>query len=591
MKRNLIIILAFFTFNLFGQTYVGWQIGGEVLSFQGIGAGTIQVPFNFVDINSYSALHADTYLSIPTPVVGNNEATHPDVWDMGAVWNGYRYWMAFTPLPTVDTDENENPCIVASNDKTTWVVPAGGTNPITPTPPVSYNSDTELYFENDSLYCFYRTWVQDPTNRPIIGYKASNDGITWTTERELDVSDYVVNTDLVSPSIVEFNGEYRMYAVDYSGTTPEHYTYYLTSSTLLGSYTGKTRITLDSTYTFLTNMWPLVEWYTWHPNINVYNNKMFMVVALRAELSSGQEIKETLWLAESTDGETFIMSKTPFITNRWTNTGLSVTPVSAWDGKYYRSAMLPKDVDGELGWDLWYGGFEGYREIYPNYIGYTEIKPIQSHITYNQGTYNTISASRQTQIDSANSKLGNYIFCDDFQRTETGLTTSSSGDAYTGSVSTFSVNNSLKISSATATGIIDLGVTDYEISIDAKINDANYITSPTGNGLVVYLKNISGGVFLKCSSSRQFMLQNSGTDIQNDYLIQGFIEDDINNYKWQIVGDNVKYYINNKLQLEFDVTNTNVSEVNKDAVMASTKFLLWFQNTNIEMFNITAKAL
>ena len=66
-------------------------------------------------INELFAIHAADHLAISTPPGTSDECTHPDVLDMhqeyGTDWNGYRYWMALTPLPVVNPNDNENPCI------------------------------------------------------------------------------------------------------------------------------------------------------------------------------------------------------------------------------------------------------------------------------------------------------------------------------------------------------------------------------------------------------------------------------------------------------------------------------------------------
>ena len=44
-----------------------------------------------------------------------NNAYHPKVVDMGKNWNGYHYWLSYTPYPH-GNDKYENPTIVGSND-------------------------------------------------------------------------------------------------------------------------------------------------------------------------------------------------------------------------------------------------------------------------------------------------------------------------------------------------------------------------------------------------------------------------------------------------------------------------------------------
>ena len=66
-------------------------------------------------------------LKIETPD-GYNEPYHPSVLFFENGWHGYRYWMAFTPMPLKAshnpyTDRWECPCVYASNDGKTFVSP------------------------------------------------------------------------------------------------------------------------------------------------------------------------------------------------------------------------------------------------------------------------------------------------------------------------------------------------------------------------------------------------------------------------------------------------------------------------------------
>lgn len=105
---------------------------------------------------------------------------HPSIVDMGARWNGYRWWHANTPMP----DEFENPSIWGSNDRVTWVEPEGLTNPIDPWPGAHinevkwFNSDTELVWDHvgQRLVVFWRE-VAPPGAKYFAA--SSRDGSTW----------------------------------------------------------------------------------------------------------------------------------------------------------------------------------------------------------------------------------------------------------------------------------------------------------------------------------------------------------------------------------------------------------------------------
>ena len=69
------------------------------------------------------SLYLETYRS------GKNQPTHPDIIKFNDKWNGYKYWMSYTPYPYADGEE-ENPSIAVSNDLYNWTIPKGLANPI-----------------------------------------------------------------------------------------------------------------------------------------------------------------------------------------------------------------------------------------------------------------------------------------------------------------------------------------------------------------------------------------------------------------------------------------------------------------------------
>lgn len=153
-------------------------------------------------------------LTIPT-YDGSGDIIHVGVVDAGAGGlNGYRYWMAMTPWPNAN-DAYENPSIVASNDKITWVVPDGLTNPVIPVPEGgAYNSDTDLILGQDGkLWMFYRE-AKAATNDTIY-VVSSSDGVTWSAPTL--ILDVAVNT-AACPAVIWDGSQYKMWVIGAGGS-------------------------------------------------------------------------------------------------------------------------------------------------------------------------------------------------------------------------------------------------------------------------------------------------------------------------------------------------------------------------------------
>ena len=119
--------------------------------------------------------------------------THPSVLWFHNKWNGWHYWMAYTPYPGIS---NEWPCILVSNDGVNWQEPEGIANPIDKDDVSSdYFPDPELvYMESQGkLRCYYLT------EHSRFSFKESSDGVNWDGQRtDCTGVDYGV-----SPSIVK----------------------------------------------------------------------------------------------------------------------------------------------------------------------------------------------------------------------------------------------------------------------------------------------------------------------------------------------------------------------------------------------------
>jgi hypothetical protein len=281
-------------------------------------------------IPTMTATNAANPLTLPT-YNGDTQGTHPDVIDFGTAWNGYRYWMAYTPH-TNGNSIYENPTIVASTDGTTWVAPAGISNPITPAPsdwPAHLNTDTDLVYQNGTLYCFYR--VADTAGDDVIVVKTSTNGVTWSVAQEVFRAPQ--NTALSPAFIVEDDGSWSCWVVD-SRVLPMNRIYRRTAPGPMGPWSEPEMC-----------MIPRVAGKDiWH--LNVFRRSK-VYYGLWTEGDQGTNATNgQLWIGTSVDGI------------HWATAGSALLAPSTgpkWDDtRLYRSAMVPTAT----GWDIWYAGID-----------------------------------------------------------------------------------------------------------------------------------------------------------------------------------------------------------------------------------------
>lgn len=276
--------------------------------------------------------NAETYLDLPH--VYNNEpaGVHPDVWDFGPdkKWNGYRYWMAWTPYNRAGEDK-EDPSVAASNaPEGPWVTPPGATNPIFPYQGAGYNADTEIVYDRatNRIGVLWRSNALRQPDGTIDSssewwsLKWSSDGATWS-ERIDAFPPYLKSSTTVmflSPAMLEeADGTWKMwYCRDINLRTAP-------------SITGPWSAPVKGTVTGLpTNA------FVWHINMIRHRNQYRALLHVK-----GAPGGDALFPATSVDGLNFKAG--PVI----------LQAVKAWEGSgLYRSAFLPADNGAD--YDIWY---------------------------------------------------------------------------------------------------------------------------------------------------------------------------------------------------------------------------------------------
>ena len=155
-------------------------------------------------------------------VYGDVEAYHPKVLNFENEWNGYKYWMCYTPYPQGD-DSKENPHIAASNDLVNWEIPKGLINPlderVNDNEPKQYNSDAHLVYNDDlnRIECYWRL-VDDVNNKAIIYRSYTEDGVRFSDKEVALISNDRQKHDYVSPAIIYEDNIYKMWYIDKNNT-------------------------------------------------------------------------------------------------------------------------------------------------------------------------------------------------------------------------------------------------------------------------------------------------------------------------------------------------------------------------------------
>ena len=367
---------------------------------------------------------------MPTPD-GTGVAIHPSVIDFGAVgWNGYRYWMAFTPYASADSSK-ENPCIVASQDGTTWVVPAGGTNPIEPWGGITgqYNSDTHLYFEGGTLYCVFR--AVEGSNMERTYYKTSTDGITWSAKVKMWEALNTASRPL-APSVFRDpdSGTYIAYVVD---IVPSTRLVRRTAPALTGPWT--------STDCVITGASAL----PWHADVHLVEGEYEALIQI------GDDKGGDLVAAVSTDGINFTAGGALLDRN-----------VGGWDSTYYRSAFLPVRQGGIFGWDAWISS--GHFTASGNTMGRTFITFTTEAKQAAAVAADAKANARVNDMLAARVPLSPWIAGDSFARADAAsLGTADSGHAWTAGAGAFAIVSraAQPPTSANHVSTINTGVTDH----------------------------------------------------------------------------------------------------------------------------------
>lgn len=279
---------------------------------------------------------------------------HPDVEYFPEGFNGYRFWMAFTPyFGLVGTDQlakrYENPTIVVSNDGLNWISPVGIKNPIQDAPSLEESfidqktepkqgfwSDVDLLYLNNKFNLFTRgsfitaaalkrrgavsvnnkEKLKKNAQRTIIR-QTSTDGIHWSPLEVVLTSNKPYtpqNSHLVSPTFIHNGQDFISYEVEIN-TGPKDFkgkdkSYIIQRASQDGfNYPpfNKSKIV-----NFLNKPWTKVneKYAPWHIQAEYVDGFYFLCLAIG---DVGRYSSESIYLAVSTDGLNFKVFPYPLV--------------------------------------------------------------------------------------------------------------------------------------------------------------------------------------------------------------------------------------------------------------------------------------
>ncbi len=275
----------------------------------------------------------------PSPYAPDEQWVHPDVVQVPGGWNGYEYWMCCT---TYASETQEDPCILVSNDRLTWVPPPGLTNPLS----TGTNKDNDMLLVGDTMYLF---WQQNISSQITTRLRTSTDGVTWTPAQTV-ISTPVGGNDIrLSPAIVYDVGTatWWMYTVD--GTLSLDYR---TASSPTGPWSAPSLIgyTVPSDGAGVHTPW----------HVDAFDFGGLHYLLINEDDQTGRNLR----LAVSSDRVNFTPTAQP----------LMRTPPGGWDGNSLYRATCTIRPAGDLIY-LWYSANDGalWR------VGYTEV-PVSGNL-------------------------------------------------------------------------------------------------------------------------------------------------------------------------------------------------------------------
>lgn len=425
----------------------------------GVGDGDVGIEYGTITVTDFAA-RDDAVIQLDLDAVSHvssDQATHPSVLHFPGGWNGYRYWMGFTPY-VGGSDATEDPCVAVSNDRVNWSTPQGAANPLDDAPGgAQYNSDTELAISPDgtTLYLFWRQRNDAATGAEEIVYvRSTTDGVTWTAKQSVLTANKTAE-QLASPAVLHDGTQWVMWTVD-SVASP-NVIKRRTASSVTGPWSAPTTCTV----TGLPAGRDL-----WHLSVLKLGTQY---VALLNDCNSGANgVGGKLYLMASTDQLAWTLNPTPIT---------SQTFASKYDN-LYRGTLVPTFENGRLEFDIWHGAW--LASPHTEGIYYRRLAPASTSLTV-QDENGTV-ATGVTQIDFQGAVVSAAAGSGEVVVTVTGDGTGSGGGGVAASQVQAYRSAALSVPSSSLT-VIPFDAEDFDADgFHSTSTNPERFTVPTGLG-------------------------------------------------------------------------------------------------------------
>lgn len=429
-----------------------------------------------------------------------NGVVHTSVVYVPGGWNGYEYWMVYTPYPFSKSDY-ENPSVCASRDGETWVTPTGVTNPIVAKPASGYNADPVLTYANGIMYV---TW-KISYSVDQLWVVSSSDGFKTITAAVKILETAIASERNVSPAILydEINNQFVMWTVDIVPAT--NVIKKRTCSTMTGTWSAPVSCTTNNIPAGLQ---------LWHLDIKKYGPNYYAAVWC-SPTDTGANCR--IYFAKSTDGTTWNLTRNKIIN------GFEVETSKG----FYKGSIIPVITEEGLNFDIWYSVLSS---IYQWDLH-------KSRVRFNR---------TRLKEQYANSILGGVyllppiLFMDMF-KTDGELLTATCGKNWTADVSTFTVASGYA-SPTSATNTIytyDIGVANHYVSVKlGALGVENYIVFRYVDPYHYWRFGNNGGnnYMLQKIGPQTIFIENAGVALAGDVI------------SIECYGNTIKVYVNGDLR-------------------------------------------